>query len=534
MYIKLQISLFLIAIFTVTGIAQSVRLVKDITPGTASTFSSDYIPVNDGIVAGFKDKVLFVVKDVNNALSLWTSNGEEDSTYIVHQLAPGETFLSFTNEDTSNVYYVVRSGNNRTLFALSKSTMDTSSLITSGFHFDAIKYFKNEVYYATNSKLMKVNPESKASELIFQFGSFRGIRDMQVLNDKLIIIGGVSNGTELFASDGTTGGTSAYFQLNNGNEGNAINYMTTVDDKLFFFYEPDEAPHSLYVTDGTTSGTMPLVAIRRDLFAQNLNSTRSIFGWNGKLYFKGNPATEPGNSEELYVSNGTVAGTIILQDDNENHKPDYFTPYKNVLYFSGNAYGDNFQVFKTNGTPAGTSQAINPNSLGTGGIGFGGDYMVVHKDSLYLAAWRIETGFELWSSAGTTATTKCLDLVPGTASSIPSQMTSTDNYLFLMYNSPEYGKELFVLDHITVSTKDISDANFSVFPNPFKDNLILNFDENRYSEFQVEILNLEGKLVFQSTASNNQKINGSSLPSGTYIVNLKNGDKVISKKVIKY
>ncbi len=535
MFIKLQSSLFLVAMISVTGLAQSVRLVKDITPGTASTFSSDYIPVNDGIVSGFKDKILFVVKDADNALSLWTSNGEEDSTNIVHQLAAGETFLNFTNEDTSNVYYLVRSGFNRTLFALSKSTLDTSSLITSGFHFDAIKYFKNEVYYATNSKLMKVNPESKASELIFQFGSFRGIRDMQVLNDKLIIIGGVSNGTELFSSDGTTGGTSAYFHLNNGNElGGYLHYMTTVDDKVFFFYQPDGAPHSLYVTDGTTSGTMPLVAIRTNFFAQNLNSTRSILGWNGKLYFKGNPATEPDNSEELYVSNGTVAGTIILQDDNENHKPSYFTPYKNALYFSGSTYGDNFQVFKTNGTPAGTTQAINPASLGGGGLNFSGQYMMVHKDTLYLAASRSETGFELWSSAGTTATTKCLDLVPGTASSIPSQMTSTDNYLFLMYNSPEYGKELFVLDYETVSTKDISDANFSVFPNPFKDNLMLSFDENLYTEFQVEILNLEGKLVIQSTVRNNQEIKVSSLLSGTYIVNLKNGDKVLSKKVIKY
>jgi ELWxxDGT repeat protein len=279
---------------------------------------------------------------------------------------------------------------------------------------------------------------------------------------------------------------------------------------------------------------MPLVAIRTNVFAQNLNSTRSIVGWNGKLYFKGNPATEPNNSEELYVSNGTVAGTRILQYDNENHKPNYFTPYKNALYFSGNVYGDNFQVLKTNGTPPGTTQAINPASLGGGGLHFSGQYMMVHKDTLYLAASRSETGFELWSSAGTTATTKCLDLVPGTASSVPSQMTSTDNYLFLMYNSPEYGKELFVLDKVTISTNEISDASFSLFPNPFKDYLMLSFDENLYTEFQVEILNLEGKIVFQSAVINNQEINLSSIPSGSYIVNLKNGDKVLSKKVIKY
>lgn len=73
-----------------------------------------------------------------------------------------------------------------------------------------------------------------------------------------------------------------------------------VGNKLFFTAEEISGDESLFVTDGTPAGTIKLI---------DLNDFNNFTSFNNKLIFIG----RDGNGNELWVSDGTVAGTKIIK-----------------------------------------------------------------------------------------------------------------------------------------------------------------------------------------------------------------------------
>lgn len=508
---------------------QTVRLVKDITPGPGSTFASSFVPEDDGIVLGLGENILFIVQGSDGQYALWTSNGEEAGTYIVHQLANNVVFRDFVKGDNGYVYYSIDANAESLLYALSTTTMDTLQIHTNQVGINFLAFLNGSLYFESNKALMKVDPDTKMSELVYQFGSFRGLRDIGILNDELILIGGESNGTELYRSDGTTSGTKAYYSLNNGSEFSGDYYMTEAEGKLFFFYNKPSEPYILHVTDGTTSGTLPLMDLERITFT-DLEKTRSIFSWNGKLFFRGRAPGNGGNQDELYVSDGTVAGTFKISINDEWSKPAYFTPYNGELYFKADDLGFIFNVYKTDGTQNGTVRAIDAFNLGSG-LSFGGDFMVEHQDSLYFYGYRSQVGEELWVSGGQTANTRCIDIIPGQDDAVPTQMTSTDKYLFLICRTPDYGKELFVVETGPVSTDDFVAEGMNVYPNPFNDFLMVE-QKDAHEFVTLEIFDVHGQLRTTATLQEGA-VSLSELPPGAYVVRMRKSGKVLSRRLIK-
>lgn len=509
---------------------QTVRLVKDISPGPGSTFASSFVPEDDGIVMAIGQNILFVVKGSNGQYALWTSNGEEVGTYIIHQLGNNASFRDFIPGDDGHVYYSISSNTEKHLYALSTTTLDTLRIHTNTVGINFLTFLNGKLYFESDNALVKVDPATKMSELVYQFGSFRGLRDIGILGDDLILIGGESNGTELYRSDGTTSGTNAYYQLNNGSEFSGDYYMTEAEGKLFFFYNKPSEPYVLHVTDGTTSGTEPLMDLERITFT-DLEQTRSIFTWNGKLFFRGRAPGNGGNQDELYVSDGTVAGTFKININDEWSKPAFFTPYNGELYFKADDLGFIFNVYKTNGTQNGTVRAIDAFNLGSG-LTFGGDFMVEHQDSLYFYGYRSAVGEELWVSGGTTNTTRSIDIVPGQDDAVPTQMTSTDKYLFLICRTPEHGKELFVVESGSVNTEDqLSGEKWNLYPNPFSGFMKLD-GWDATEDLTLEIFDLNGLRVARPMVKDGQ-VSLPELPTGAYVVIIRQGETVLSRRMMK-
>ncbi len=91
---------------------------------------------------------------------------------------------------------------------------------------------------------------------------------------------------------------------------------------------------------------------------------------NGTLFFRANDGT---NGTELWKSNGTEAGTIIVKDINPGSGasvPEHLTDVNGTLFFQAGDSTNGFELWKSDGSEAGTIMIkdINP----------GGDTQLLH------------------------------------------------------------------------------------------------------------------------------------------------------------
>ena len=88
-----------------------------------------------------------------------------------------------------------------------------------------------------------------------------------------------------------------------------------------------------------------------------------------------------------------------------------------------------------------------------------------------------------------------------------------------------------------VSTNDIpkNNENITIFPNPVNDMLNIEFKEYLGSKTQINIYNLVGELVYSEqvnpTFNDIIQLDLSAMKAGIYMVNIDDGNKMISKKI---
>lgn len=206
---------------------------------------------------------------------------------------------------------------------------------------------------------------------------------------------------------------------------------TAMGDKLYFCNA-----QQLFVTDGTAQGTQVVKE-----FPQN-GQPVILSVLNGKLLFFVSDNT---HGRELWVSDGTEAGTKILVDINAGiangippvysaHMDDILPVLNNDAYFYANNGSDGIELWKTDGTTPGTVMVANVNTTPGEGIrdSFSNKEMTVYNNKLYFHATTPADGEEIWSTDGTAAGTQRLtDIVPGnTQSSAGSFFVFNNKLLF--------------------------------------------------------------------------------------------------------
>ncbi|HHH52612.1 MAG TPA: hypothetical protein ENK91_03055, partial [Bacteroidetes bacterium] len=287
------IILFIFISLSYNSRGQGVTIVDDITQGQAGTF-------NDWSESGVMARIgnLIYLYDLENyPYSLWVVN----TTNYEAQLIGKYKGIYENIEYGGKLYVSVREGSKKKLIAIAQdnsvqeisSSTDTKRFLT---------VFNNELYFADDDVLKKYNDTSNEVTDVYEFYWFAGIRDMTATDNNLFIIGGIEEGTALFTSDGTNGGTHNYYTINTGNEFNSKIYMTPVGDKVFFFYDENGEGYKLWVTDGTANRAFALKS-HEVLSFDNLNKNKNIIAYNGKFYYRGDGA----EGDNLYVSDGTVS-----------------------------------------------------------------------------------------------------------------------------------------------------------------------------------------------------------------------------------
>jgi ELWxxDGT repeat protein len=262
-------------------------------------------------------------------------------------------------------------------------------------------------------------------------------------------------GSALWRSDGTTAGTVELTPSAGPNV--SVGGIAAASGGIYF-----SEGRSLWFSDGTPAGTRDV----RD-FPDGIVENPMIL--NGQVYFG---ATDATLGAGLWTTDGTPAGTrLIAPDATAIPGADSF-PYavlNNRLYFTaGNAtYGA--ELWTSDGTPGGTFLVddINPGrgdgTLGAGrsngNVEFNSGGVVAFNGALYFSATDVLHGFQLWRSDGTAAGTAEVDQINVTPAGTTfdadfeaNQTVTIDGITYFAADDGADGSELWRTDGTATGT----------------------------------------------------------------------------------
>src|SRR4029077_14079799 len=162
-----------------------------------------------------------------------------------------------------------------------------------------------------------------------------------------------SHGPELWKTDGTAAGTGMIEDLWPGNLGSLPGYLTyplEMSGTVFFAAKDgSESVAALWRSHGTAATTMRV----KDAPVGNVDSSPTgLVLLNDDVLFAANDGI---SGNELWKSDGTVSGTILVRDINPDgdSSPALLTKVNGTLFFGAN---DGFTngLWKSDGTTAGT------------------------------------------------------------------------------------------------------------------------------------------------------------------------------------
>lgn len=222
----------------------------------------------------------------------------------------------------------------------------------------------------------------------------------------------------------------------------------------------------LWVTNASVAGT---VSYTSKVLCPTQGPTAIL---NGKLYFPGNTAA---NGTELWVTDGTDAGTQLVKDINpgtgSSDPTERFIVLNNQLFFTANNPTYGRELWKSNGTPAGTVllKDIVPGTTGCSNDSF--DESLVVGNLLFFNAITPAGGEELWRSDGTEAGTfQVKDINPGPTGSFPNIQENLGNKIIFVASNGTQEKEPWISDGTEAGTfmlKDIAPGPLSSSPDNF-------------------------------------------------------------------
>ncbi len=258
-------------------------------------------------------------------------------------------------------------------------------------------------------------------------------------------------GNELWKSDGTPQGTKLVKDIWPGKTSSRPYYLTECNGKLLFNGADNIKGGSLYVSDGTTAGTYLLKDINT-----NTTSSSNAGGYshgdmcalNNGVVFN---ATERAHGYEVYKSDGSNDGTLLLKDILEGEADSYPNAFLNkngIAYFRANNTDGSSAIYKTDGTTVSTKKIVDVNNAYLLG------YNVTDNGLVYYTIFNFSTfTYDLWRSDGT---------LPGTYLLSPAlyfnpYIVTAGNTVYFVAGDYEHGYELWKSDGSVAGTKLVKD-----------------------------------------------------------------------------
>ena len=307
----------------------------------------------------FNNKLLYVGTNTTYGREMWQTDGSAASNQLLKDIGNQYSLPSvngFIDQTSQAIYRKTYVFNGKVYFTANDQYAQNN--------------FRAYTSDGTTAGTVRFDPTTSKITTMRYFKEFNG----------LLYFAGYSNttGLEIWSTDGTLAGTNLLKDIN-PNAASSITIdpaFTVVNNKMYF--KADDGVHGieLWSTDGTTAGTSMVLDLNTGAtdsssigaFLQNSNILDEYFKVVGnQFYFKAYQANDNNPSTDLYVSDGTAAGThrisyTIPGNPNFYYDAQGLTVLNNELYFfgkktiinSGGGFGLEYGIFKTDGTTAGT------------------------------------------------------------------------------------------------------------------------------------------------------------------------------------
>ncbi|HOS39673.1 MAG TPA: choice-of-anchor D domain-containing protein [Spirochaetota bacterium] len=384
------------------GTTSGTVLVKDINPSGDGGIHSDLL------IAG--NYICFLASDTPGGgnQEFWYSNGTGDGTFV-------------EDCNTDDIAWRTISSDPIILGTSGTSLYFTASRRKEVYPFD------RELYTFNNGSITRTEfTPGDASSSITTLGMSNGKLYLGITN-------GTTNGYSVKVADG---GSIYSFGL-----AYALNPIFCNNRYWVRSYSPTTGGE-LY----TSSSFYTSFSLVKDIYpGADIDSTpQGITEMGGKVYFT---AIDALHGRELWCSDGTTAGTVLVKDINSGSTSGpsgYLYNVNGVLVFIADDGIHGAELWKSDGTEGGT-QLLLDIKHGTGSSNISN--MFTSNGKLYFTADDGIHGVELWSTDGTSSGTfLVMDIFPGNSSSSPQSFYNAGGVIYFTADNGTHGTELWMLE----------------------------------------------------------------------------------------
>jgi ELWxxDGT repeat protein len=225
--------------------------------------------------------------------------------------------------------------------------------------------------------------------------------------------------------------------------------FTSVGEVAYFAADDPVAGRELWVTDGTAAGTRLLADLVPGISGSN---PQSLVPFRGGLAFV---ARDASGDWKVWTTDGTAANTKPLTaalGQEYYTPPGQLTVAGDTLFFRGSQRDIWAALWRSDGTAAGTTRVTD----------FAVDRLTAVGDTLFFTAYTDSTGSgELWRSDGTPGGTVLVkDINPGDSGSNADQLTAAGNKLYFTADDGVHGRALWVSDGTSFGTQLVVAEDF--------------------------------------------------------------------------
>jgi ELWxxDGT repeat protein len=417
-----------------------------VSDGTTATKISPHAARGyDAPAAAVGNLVVMAIEDETHGIELWVSDGTAQGTRLLKNIRA---------DRSSDGLYLRRFGDGLLFSAVSESE-GREPWISDGTLFGT-RLLADIIRGATSGEPRVITPLANGRALFIAGARLYGTDgnrtemlrqafvdvDETAFAGQLPVIGGRAwivydgnQGDELWASDGTPGGTLKLVEFPYTDR----DFPPVAANGVLFFVARD----ALWRTDGTVQGTFAVASRPEQMHA--VGSRLFFLSWT------------TAHGRELWVTDGTLGGTHIVKDIRRGEEGafPYDYPYDDnrlvmqtagdLLFFAADDGVHGLEPWRSDGTEAGTFLLgdLAPGEASSMLPMFDREVAAFADGSLFFGADDGVHGYELWRSDLQQTTELLRDISVGRGSSSPMHLRAIGDLVYFSADDGRHGRELW-------------------------------------------------------------------------------------------